>query len=311
MSFSSEIKQELNKNTKLSNKELVKYELIGYLISGNIDILERNIIRFSTESDYNINRFSKLLANLQIDHKIEISGKNFVVSLKKKAIQEIVKIEEKEIFLKNEIQQENSRKSLENQKNNKSNKSNENNEENLKSLIIGAFMGSGSINNPEKKYHLEIDFENEENLEKIKDVLEKLGIRTKKMITENKKSIYIKEGEEISKFLALIGANKAVMKFEDIRIQKEMRGKVNRLVNCETANLNKTINASIEQIAAIKKLKETGKFNKLNDNLKEISNLRLENPDMPLVELGKRLKEPVGKSGVNYRLKKIMELANE
>ena len=311
MSFSSEIKQELNKNTKLSNKELVKYELIGYLISGNIDILERNSIRFSTESDYNINRFSKLLANLQIDHKIEISGKNFVVSLKKKAIQEIVKIEEKEIFFKNEIQQENSRKSLENQKNNKSNKSNENNEENLKSLIIGAFMGSGSINNPEKKYHLEIDFENEENLEKIKDVLEKLGIRTKKMITENKKSIYIKEGEEISKFLALIGANKAVMKFEDIRIQKEMRGKVNRLVNCETANLNKTINASIEQIAAIKKLKETGKFNKLNDNLKEIANLRLENPDMPLVELGKRLKEPVGKSGVNYRLKKIMELANE
>ena len=311
MSFSSEIKQELNKNTKLSNKELVKYELIGYLISGNIDMPEKNAIRFSTESDYNINRFSKLLANLQIDHKIEISGKNFVVSLKKKAIQEIVTIEEKEIFLKNEIQQENSRKSLENQKNNESNKTNENNEENLKSLIIGAFMGSGSINNPEKKYHLEIDFENEENLEKIKDVLEKLGIRTKKMITENKKSIYIKEGEEISKFLALIGANKAVMKFEDIRIQKEMRGKVNRLVNCETANLNKTINASIEQIAAIKKLKETGKFNKLNDNLKEIANLRLENPDMPLVELGKRLKEPVGKSGVNYRLKKIMELANE
>ncbi len=311
MSFSSEIKQELNKNTKLSNKELVKYELIGYLISGNIDMPEKNAIRFSTESDYNINRFSKLLANLQIDHKIEISGKNFVVSLKKKAIQEIVKIEEKEIFFKNEIQQENSRKSLENQKNNESNKSNENNEENLKSLIIGAFMGSGSINNPEKKYHLEIDFENEENLEKIKDVLERLGIRTKKMITENKKSIYIKEGEEISKFLALIGANKAVMKFEDIRIQKEMRGKVNRLVNCETANLNKTINASIEQIAAIKKLKETGKFNKLNDNLKEIANLRLENPDMPLIELGKRLKEPVGKSGVNYRLKKIMELANE
>ena len=311
MSFSSEIKQELNKNTKLSNKELVKYELIGYLISGNIDMPEKNAIRFSTESDYNINRFSKLLANLQIDHKIEISGKNFVVSLKKKAIQEIVTIEEKEIFLKNEIQQENSRKSLENQKNNESNKSNENNEENLKSLIIGAFMGSGSINNPEKKYHLEIDFENEENLEKIKDVLEKLGIRTKKMITENKKSIYIKEGEEISKFLAFIGANKAVLKFEGIRVQREMNNKINRIVNCETANLNKTINASIEQIAAIKKLKETGKFNKLNNNLNEIANLRLENPDMPLVELGKRLKEPVGKSGVNYRLKKIMELANE
>ncbi len=292
MSFSSEIKQELNKNTKLSNKELVKYELIGYLISGNIDILERNIIRFSTESDYNINRFSKLLYNLKIEHNIEISGKNFIVSFKKNSIQEFVKIDEKQIFLKGNIQYEK-------------------NEENLKTLVIGVFMGSGSINNPEKKYHLEIIFGNEENLKEIRKILEKLGIKTKKMITENKKSIYIKEGEEISKFLALIGANKAVMRFEDIRIQKEMRGKVNRLVNCETANLNKTINASIEQIAAIKKLKETGKFNKLNDNLKEIANLRLENPDMPLIELGKKLRQPVGKSGVNYRLKKIMELANE
>lgn len=131
------------------------------------------------------------------------------------------------------------------------------------------------------------------------------------METKNKYSIYIKEGEEISKFLALIGANKAVMKFEDVRVQKEMKGKVNRLVNCETANLNKTINASIEQIAAIRKLQKTGKFNKLNDNLKEIANLRLENPDMPLVDLGKLLKNPVGKSGVNYRLKKIMEIAND
>ena len=131
------------------------------------------------------------------------------------------------------------------------------------------------------------------------------------METKNKYSIYIKEGEEISKFLALIGANKAVMKFEDVRVQKEMKGKVNRLVNCETANLNKTINASIEQISAIRKLQDTGKFNKLNDNLKEIANLRLENPDMPLVDLGKLLKNPVGKSGVNYRLKKIMEIAND
>lgn len=172
-------------------------------------------------------------------------------------------------------------------------------------------MGSGSINNPENKYHLEIVFKQDENLNEIIFILKKLGINIKRMETKNKYSIYIKEGEEISKFLALIGANKAIMKFEDVRVQKEMNGKVNRLVNCETANLNKTINASIEQIAAIKKLQETGKFNKLNDNLKEIAILRLENPDMPLIDLGKLLKNPVGKSGVNYRLKKIMEIAND
>ena len=188
---------------------------------------------------------------------------------------------------------------------------NEDKEECLRAIIRGLFLGSGSINNPENKYHLEIVLNQEDNLDYAKEILKKLGISSKKMITKNKYSIYIKEGEEISKFLALIGANKAVMQFEDIRIQKEMRGKVNRLVNCETANLNKTINASIEQIAAIKKLKQTGKFNKLNDNLKEIANLRLENPDMSLVDLGKLLRNPVGKSGVNYRLKKIMDIAQE
>ena len=172
-------------------------------------------------------------------------------------------------------------------------------------------MGSGSINNPEREYHLEIEVTNEQNMNIVLSLLLEFGINAKDMKTKNKYYIYLKEGEEISKFLALIGAGKAVMKFEDIRIQKEMRGKVNRLVNCETANLNKTINASIEQIAAIKKLQETGKFNNLDENLKEIAILRLENPDIPFADLGKMLKKPVGKSGVNYRLKKIMEIANE
>lgn len=166
-------------------------------------------------------------------------------------------------------------------------------------------MGSGSINNPEKEYHLVMDLGNRQNLDKMVKILQRLGIHVKTF----ELAIYMKEGEEISKFLALIGANKAVMRFEDIRIQKEMRGKVNRLVNCETANLNKTINASIEQIAAIKKLQETGQFQKLDENLKEIAHLRLENPNIPLIQLGKLLKEPVGKSGVNYRLKKIIEIA--
>lgn len=292
MSFSSDIKQELNKNNKLANKKLVKYELIGYLISGNIDMLERNMVRFSTGSDYNINRFSKLLTNLDINHKIDILGKNFSITFKATKVEDFVDINAKKIRIKEEIKYDK-------------------NEEELKAIIIGVFMGSGSVNNPEKKYHLEIDFKDEVNLREVKKILENFGIEVKIMNTENKKSLYLKDGEDISKLLALIGANKAVMQFEDIRIQKEMRGKVNRLVNCKSANLNKTINASIEQIAAIKKLKDSGKFSRLSDNLKEIAELRVENPDMSLLELGKKLSEPVGKSGVNYRLKKIMEIANE
>lgn len=213
-------------------------------------------------------------------------GKTFVITVKIQDIEDLsnIQIQEEQIYLKVEK---------------------ETKEENLKSIIRGAFMGAGSVNNPEKEYHLEVDLGNEKNLEVIKKILQQLGIQVKVLGA----AIYIKEGESISRFLALIGANKAVMQFEDIRIQKEMRGKVNRLVNCETANLNKTINASIEQIAAIKRLQQTGEFQKLDDNLKEIAMLRLENPNMALVELGKLLKTPIGKSGVNYRLKKIMEIA--
>ena len=125
------------------------------------------------------------------------------------------------------------------------------------------------------------------------------------------KAIYIKDGEEISKFLALLGANKSVLQFEEIRVQREMNNKINRIVNCESANLSKTINASIEQIEAIKKLKKKHKFEKMSEPLKEIAMLRLNNPNASLIELGQMLKEPVGKSGVNYRLKKIIELAGD
>ena len=289
MSFSSDIKQELNKNSNLVNKEIVKQELLGYLLSGNTNIGKDNKIKFSTENDYNINRFSKLLTNLNINHQIDITGKTFFITIKKKEIEWLPIIENK-IVLTNQIGKK---------------------EEEKKAFIRGLFMGAGSINNPENKYHLEIIVANEENLWMVKELLENLGIHIKILQTKQKNSLYLKEGEEISRFLALIGANKAVMQFEDIRVQREMRGKVNRLVNCESANLNKTINASIEQIAAIRKLKQDGKFNKLDENLKEIANLRLENPDMPLSELGKLLKNPIGKSGVNYRLKKIIEIANE
>lgn len=178
-------------------------------------------------------------------------------------------------------------------------------------MLRGFFLGSGSINNPENSYHLEISFQNKEILEFAINLLKDLKVKVKKMIVDNRYSIYLKEGEEISKVLALMGANKAILHFEEIRVQKEMRGKVNRIVNCETANLNKTINASIKQIEAIKKLKESKKFNKLNDSLKEIAELRLKYPDMSLVELGSKLKKPVGKSGVNYRLNKIIEIAKE
>ena len=168
-------------------------------------------------------------------------------------------------------------------------------------------MGAGSINNPEKKYHLECSVRSNEETINIVELMSKYDINLK----QHENSIYLKDGEEISKFLAFIGANKSFLKFEEIRVQRQMNNKVNRLVNCETANLNKVLNASVEQINSIKKLKQTGKFESLDDNLKEIAALRLEYPDMPLQELGQKLSQPIGKSGVNYRLKKIIKIAGE
>lgn len=277
MSFSTDIKKELSQINDLANKEKIKYELIGYLISENISKDGSNL-KYSTESEYNINRFSKLLRNMNIeDFFIDIQGKIYSIKFKEKYAEDIIKenIEDLE------------------------------NVEYIKSLVRGVFLGSGSINNPENKYHLEISFLQKENRDLIKKMLENNNINVK--ILEN--SIYLKDSEEISKFLAFIGATKSLLKFEDIRVKREMNNKINRLVNCKTANLNKVLNASVEQIEAIKKLKENGDFVKLDDNLKELADLRLEHPEMSLEELGKLLKNPIGKSGVNYRLKKIIELA--
>ena len=280
MSFSAELKEEISKIENLSNKEAVKYELIGYLISSNI-ANEDNKIKFSTENEYNINRFAKLLNNMNInDYEIELQGKIFVITFSKRKVEELENIETLNV-------------------------------EQIKWLIRGAYLGAGSINNPEKKYHLEIGISNVENANKIVQYLKEFEIKSNIVEKKGEYATYIKDGEAISKILALIGANKSVLKFEEIRVQRELNNKINRIVNCETANLNKTINASIEQIEAIKRLKSNGKFEKLDEPLKEIAELRLKNPNSNLTELGKMLKNPVGKSGVNYRLKRIMEMSNE
>ena len=287
MSFSSDLKEELSKINNLNKKDEVRYELIGYSISKNATIAKRNI-RYATESEYNINRFSKLLRNLNIDNEIEFDGKSFIITFKIKNLIKEIEIKENQLEIRN--------KNVEN--------------ENYKRAIVrGTFLGAGSINNPNKTYHLEINLSTKENMEFLYNILKECKINCKRLL--NKNSIYLKDGEEISAIIALFGANSSVLKFEDIRVQKEMNGKVNRIVNCQTANLNKTLNASVEQIDAIRKLQQSNKFNKLDDNLKEIALLRLEYPDMSLLELGKKLKEPLGKSGVNYRLKRIIKIAEE
>ena len=177
--------------------------------------------------------------------------------------------------------------------------------------IREAFIKSGSISDPNKKYHLEITFKIKKKAEEMKQLLNNFDIHPKVIKREKEYMLYLKEGEEISNLLALIGANSSVIKFEEVRVLKETRNDINRLVNCETANLNKTINAAVKQIEDIKLIKKNRKFSNLPENLQEIANLRVENPDVSLIELGKMLSQPIGKSGVNHRLKKISEIAEE
>ncbi len=280
MSFSKEVKVELSKLANLSNKKEVEMEFLGYLLSKNISY-EGKYIRFSTENDYNIDRFAKLIRNIGINQfNIDVNGKIFYIEFNKKDLENFSKFDYKKIDIYECINE-------------------------IKAYIRGLFMGSGSINDPKKRYHLECSFNNETDAQEILDLLKKFDIYFKK----GKLKLYLKDGEEISKFLAFIGANKAVINFEEIRVQRSMNNKVNRLVNCESANFNKVLNASVEQVNAIRKLKENGGFKKLDDNLKEIAELRLKYPNISLVELGQKLEQPIGKSGVNYRLKKIVKLA--
>jgi len=300
MSFSSKVKEELSKTENLTNKENVKHELIGYLLSSNTSII-KNKIKFSTESEYNINRLAKLLNNCQIiDYKIEIQDKSYIITFKQKELEakleQNVEIKENSIYLTNQEQQALKLSSKQG-------------EAPLKALIRGMFLGAGAINNPEKANQLSIGANTEEIAQLMLENLEQNDIKFKIIKKSEHYHIYTKDGEEISKILAFIGANKAVLEFENIRIEREMRNKINRIVNCEGANLNKTMNASIEQIEAINKLKKNKKFEQLDRNLKEIAEIRLKNPNANLTQIAELLKEPIGKSGVNYRLKKIVDLA--
>lgn len=278
MSFSSEVKEELSTINTFNNINLIYAELYGYLLSSNTKT-SKNKILFATTNEYNINRFGKILGRLKIEYKIKLSGKNFIIDFNK----EDLKINNSDISTQDE----------------------------KKAVIRGAFMGGGIISNPNNKYHLEIVFKVEENKLLVQKFISELGIETKSLERKSNCSIYIKDGEEISNFLAIIGANASVVRYEEIRVLKEKRNNINRMVNCETANLNKTIEASVQQINAIKLIKSKNKFEELPENLKEIAEIRLKNPDESLVELSKKLSKPIGKSGVNHRLNKILQIAKE
>lgn len=181
-----------------------------------------------------------------------------------------------------------------------------------RAYLRGAFLAGGSINNPEtSSYHLEISTLYKEHSEALCDLLNYFSLNSK--ILERKKGFitYLKEAEKISDFLSIVGAHNALLRFEDVRIVRDMRNSVNRLVNCETANLNKTIGAAIRQVENIKYIDQEIGLDALPDRLREIAKLRVEHQDVTLKELGEMVSGGISKSGINHRLRKIDEIADK
>ena len=180
-----------------------------------------------------------------------------------------------------------------------------------RAYIRGAFLASGSISDPEKGYHFEIVYPDERKAQQLQTIIRSFSVDAK--IVQRKKSyvVYVKEGAQIVDMLAVMEANVALMDLENIRILKEMRNSVNRKVNCETANINKTVNAAVKQMEDIKLIQQIMGFEQLSDGLAQIAELRMQYPEATLKELGMMLSPQVGKSGVNHRLRKLSALADE
>lgn len=181
----------------------------------------------------------------------------------------------------------------------------------IRSYLRGAFLAGGSVNNPESNnYHLEIYSAYESHNDDLCHMMNQFQLNAKTVERRNGQITYLKEAEKISDFLALIGATSAVLKFEDIRIIRDMRNSVNRLVNMENANMNKTIDASQKQLEAIRLIDLRQGIETLPEKLAVMAKFRLENPDMSIKELGELIPGgPISKSGANHRLRKLMEIA--
>ena len=180
-----------------------------------------------------------------------------------------------------------------------------------RSFLRGAFLSAGSVSDPEKSYHLEIVCPSHETAELLLDIMRRMGYDARSVTRKKDHVVYLKDGDQIVRLLGEMGASISFLNIESVRVMKEMRGTVNRQVNCETANLNKTIVSAVRQAEEIRYLRDHGGFGSLSEPLRQIAALRLEYPEASYAELGALADPPVGKSGVNHRLRKICTMARD
>ncbi len=180
-----------------------------------------------------------------------------------------------------------------------------------RAYLRGAFLGGGSVNNPGGTYHLEIITGNAGLARALGRLMREFGLEARVSARKNWHVVYLKDSDQIVALLNIMGAHTALLDFENVRIYKDMRNQVNRLVNCETANLNKVVDAALRQVENIRFIAATMGLEKLPPALRQVAEARLQYPDASLRELGEMLEPPVGKSGVNHRLRRLDEIAKK
>lgn len=180
-----------------------------------------------------------------------------------------------------------------------------------RAFLRHAFLKTGTMSDPEKGYHLEFVCEEALYADLVQGFLKEFGIRSGRTLRKGRSVVYLKDGEDIAELLNVMGAHRQLMELENLRIYREMRGQVNRRVNCDAANIRKTVGAAAEQIAAIRYLEEQGLLKRLPAPLYKAARARLKYPEAPLAELAERMDPPIGKSGMNHRLQKILAVYRE
>lgn len=311
MSFSSKVKGEVCRYTDLSKEEAISILSAIMKVSGTLSFTSGMQVSFkiTTENPTTARlMFTLLKEHFNIHAKLMVKKSN---SLKKNNIYMVIISEDmgvKELLaITGILKEEDGMMALDYGINSHLVEG----DDRAKAYIRGAFLGGGSISNPEKTYHLEFVTHSIEYAEDLSKLINRFGLISKVIQRKSSYIIYLKEGEQIVDLLNIIGAHTALLELENIRIMKEMRNNVNRLVNCETANLSKTVNAAVRQVESIKLIQKEIGLARLPKNLRDIAELRLSYPDESLKELGEMLEPPVGKSGVNHRLRKIEKIADE
>lgn len=275
MSFSLKVKEELCA-INVSSRHCKCAELSAFVMLNGFD---NKITTDKEQNDFAINRYAKMISSLNIDLASDEDQKTL----------KLIKL--KDGYCINTILIERSCCK--------------------QAFIRGAFIASGSITDPQKGYHFEITCDNLEQVEVLMNILKDFGIEPRYILRKKYHVVYIKDASMIVDILNIMGAYISLMDMENVRILKEMRNSVNRKVNCEAANINKTVNAAVKQMEDIRYIESVKGLSYLPHNLRAVAELRMAEPEMPLKEIGNNLNPPLGKSGVNHRLRKISEIADE